>query len=87
MARGSAPSANTAVAASPAAKLEDCGPGFHAGRERRPADITSQAPRLRYAIDDRGKALSDDRKRNLIVEKLDKGTYKTYSKHVLPLKP
>ncbi|KAK6025820.1 hypothetical protein OSTOST_08267, partial [Ostertagia ostertagi] len=38
-------------------------------------------------IDDRGSSLSDDRKRNLIIDKLDKGTYKTYSEHVLPLKP
>ncbi|EPB75657.1 hypothetical protein ANCCEY_05248 [Ancylostoma ceylanicum] len=29
----------------------------------------------------------EGRKRNLIVEKLDKATYKTYSEHVLPLKP
>ncbi|KAL6739961.1 hypothetical protein Aduo_013357 [Ancylostoma duodenale] len=52
-------------------------------------DETFNAWYTRYGpvIDDRGKALSDDRKRNLIVEKLDKTTYKTYSEHVLPLKP
>ncbi|EYB94088.1 hypothetical protein Y032_0175g486 [Ancylostoma ceylanicum] len=52
-------------------------------------DETFNAWYTRYGpvIDDRGKALSDDRKRNLIVEKLDKATYKTYSEHVLPLKP
>ncbi|KAK5980048.1 Gap-Pol polyprotein [Trichostrongylus colubriformis] len=38
-------------------------------------------------IDDRGGTLSVDRKRNLIIDKLDKSTYKTYSEHVLPLKP
>ncbi|KAL6724204.1 hypothetical protein Aduo_019111 [Ancylostoma duodenale] len=52
-------------------------------------DETFNAWYTRYGpvIDGRGKALSDDRKRNLIVEKLDKATYKTYSEHVLPLKP
>ncbi|EYC22303.1 hypothetical protein Y032_0017g3273 [Ancylostoma ceylanicum] len=52
-------------------------------------DETFNAWYTRYGpvMDDRGKALSDDRKRNLIVEKLDKATYKTYSEHVLPLKP
>ncbi|KAL6738862.1 hypothetical protein Aduo_012361 [Ancylostoma duodenale] len=52
-------------------------------------DETFNAWYTRYGpvVDDRGKALSDDRKRNLIVEKLDKATYKTYSEHVLPLKP
>ncbi|EYB86469.1 hypothetical protein Y032_0278g1158 [Ancylostoma ceylanicum] len=51
-------------------------------------DETFNAWYTRYGpvIDDRGKALSDDRKRNLIVEKLDKATYKTYSEHVSPLK-
>ncbi|EYC39147.1 hypothetical protein Y032_0673g1399 [Ancylostoma ceylanicum] len=52
-------------------------------------DETFNAWYSRYGpvIEDRGKALSDDRKRNLIVEKLDKATYKTYSEHGLPLKP
>ncbi|KAK5975218.1 Gap-Pol polyprotein [Trichostrongylus colubriformis] len=38
-------------------------------------------------IDDRGSSLTDDGKRNLIIDKLDKVTYKTYAEHVLPLKP
>ncbi|RCN44235.1 hypothetical protein ANCCAN_09753 [Ancylostoma caninum] len=38
-------------------------------------------------IDDRGAALSEERKRNLIVDKLDRAAYKTYSEHVLPLLP
>ncbi|RCN30205.1 hypothetical protein ANCCAN_24032 [Ancylostoma caninum] len=114
MARGSTPSANAALAASPAAKPEDPGPGFDAGRGRgsRPAlptvdpygDLVRDLPTFKFEgeeeeafnawyarydliIDDRGKALTVDRKRNLIVEKLDKATYKTYSEHVLPLKP
>ncbi|KAL6742097.1 hypothetical protein Aduo_015289 [Ancylostoma duodenale] len=63
----------------------------------RAADVTPPAPRVdpygdlytRYGpvINGRGKALSDNRKRNLLVEKLDKATYKTYSEHILPLKP
>ncbi|XGW28165.1 hypothetical protein V3C99_008177 [Haemonchus contortus] len=52
-------------------------------------DSTFDAWYKRYGpvIDDRGSSLSDDRKRNLIIDKLDKATYKTYSEHVLPLKP
>ncbi|RCN38633.1 hypothetical protein ANCCAN_15453 [Ancylostoma caninum] len=38
-------------------------------------------------IEDRGAALSEERKRNLLVDKLDRATYKTYSEHVLPLSP
>ncbi|KHJ92364.1 hypothetical protein OESDEN_07750 [Oesophagostomum dentatum] len=38
-------------------------------------------------IDDRGAELFPERKRNLIIEKLDSAAYKTYSEHVLPLKP
>ncbi|KAK5985399.1 Gap-Pol polyprotein [Trichostrongylus colubriformis] len=38
-------------------------------------------------IDDRGYALSNDRKRNLIKDKLDKSAYKTCSERVSPLKP
>ncbi|KAK5971936.1 Gap-Pol polyprotein [Trichostrongylus colubriformis] len=38
-------------------------------------------------IDDHGYTLSDDRKRNLIIDTLHKSTQKTYSEHVLPLKP
>ncbi|KAK5965686.1 hypothetical protein GCK32_012919 [Trichostrongylus colubriformis] len=51
-------------------------------------DETFEAWFKRYGpvIDDRGYALSDDRKRNLIIDKLDKSTYKTYFEHVLPLK-
>nr|CDJ96200.1 7TM GPCR domain containing protein [Haemonchus contortus] len=52
-------------------------------------DSTFDAWYKRYGpvIDDRGSSLPDDRKRNLIIDKLDKATYKTYSEHVLPLKP
>lgn len=38
-------------------------------------------------MDDRVKVLSDNRERNHIVEKLEKGTCETYSEHVLRLKP
>ncbi|VDP27410.1 unnamed protein product [Heligmosomoides polygyrus] len=34
-----------------------------------------------------GSTLSDERKRNLLVDKLDNAAYKTYAEHVLPLKP
>ena len=52
-------------------------------------DATFDARFKRYGavIDDRGTELSSERKRNLIIEKLDKAAYKTYSEHVLPLKP
>ncbi|XGW17346.1 hypothetical protein V3C99_002168, partial [Haemonchus contortus] len=50
-------------------------------------DSTFDAWYKRYGpvIDDRGSSLPDDRKRNLVIDKLDKATYKTYSEHVLPL--
>nr|CDJ96921.1 Unknown [Haemonchus contortus] len=52
-------------------------------------DSTLDAWYKRYGavIDDRGSSLPDDRERNLIIDKLDKATYKFYSEHVLPLKP
>ncbi|VDO18660.1 unnamed protein product [Heligmosomoides polygyrus] len=38
-------------------------------------------------INNRGSTLSDERKRNLLVDKLDNAAYQTYAEHVLPLKP
>nr|CDJ96741.1 unnamed protein product [Haemonchus contortus] len=44
---------------------------------------------IRYGpvVNDRGSSLPDNCERTLIIDKLDKATYKTYSKHALPLKP
>ncbi|VDO30632.1 unnamed protein product [Heligmosomoides polygyrus] len=42
--------------------------------------------RYEPVINDRGSTLSE-RKRNLLVDKLDNAAYKTYAEHVLPLKP
>ncbi|KAL6742233.1 hypothetical protein Aduo_015404 [Ancylostoma duodenale] len=52
-------------------------------------DATFDAWIKRYGpvIDDRGSTLSDERKHNLIVDKIDRAAYKTYSEHILPLKP
>uniref|UniRef100_A0A0N4WYM2 DUF7083 domain-containing protein n=1 Tax=Haemonchus placei TaxID=6290 RepID=A0A0N4WYM2_HAEPC len=52
-------------------------------------DSTFDAWYKRYGrvIDDRGSSLPDGRKRDLIIDKLDKATYKTYSEHVSPLEP
>lgn len=41
--------------------------------------------RYEHVIDDRGQALSEER--NLLMDKLEKATYKTYRKHVLPFTP
>lgn len=38
-------------------------------------------------IEDRGSSLSDDRRRNLLVDKLNRAAYKTYADYVLPLEP
>ncbi|WKY12958.1 hypothetical protein Q1695_004069 [Nippostrongylus brasiliensis] len=43
--------------------------------------------RYRPVIDDRGTSLTDERKRNLVIDKLDNSAYKTYAEHVLPLNP
>ncbi|EPB69223.1 reverse transcriptase [Ancylostoma ceylanicum] len=62
--------------------IDDRGKTLSDDRKRKPQSSRSWT---RQRI--RRKTLSDDRKRNLIVEKLDKATYKTYSEYVLPLKP
>uniref|UniRef100_A0A183GN38 Protein-tyrosine sulfotransferase n=1 Tax=Heligmosomoides polygyrus TaxID=6339 RepID=A0A183GN38_HELPZ len=38
-------------------------------------------------INDRGSSLPDERKRNLLLDKLDRHAYKTYSDYVLPQEP
>ncbi|VDO83997.1 unnamed protein product [Heligmosomoides polygyrus] len=52
-------------------------------------DTTFDAWYKRYGpvIEDRGAALTEERRRNLVIDKLDNATYKSYAEHVLPLKP
>lgn len=52
-------------------------------------DITFKDWFRRYGpvINDRGSSLPDERKRNLLLDKLDRHAYKTYSDYVLPQEP
>ncbi|KIH56791.1 hypothetical protein ANCDUO_13022 [Ancylostoma duodenale] len=70
----------------PRRQLHPCQSPIHVetSYEKCPPSTTTRT--MMPLIDDRGSTLSEERKRNLIVDKLDRAAYKTYSEHVLPLK-